>query len=288
MKVVAFILCTAIAAVCGLEPIASADDASAGVSNRDRVFANYTREAATVGAGVLRVELRGLHSEDQSDPDLDVLGFPIERIERKEGAAVLSATGGVIDLLGSYGLGNNAEVGFDVPGVLQQFQIDGKGGLTEQDIGDVSLYLKVKYKVVDRCHVGGGLDLSLPTGPERKYAGTGELGVNPFVSTRYEYGHIAVGAHIGYYLYTGNVKDVLNYSGQVIIRANSMFSLRTEISGRHFKQYGDTFDDVLVYPGVDIDFFDWLTVRPTGIFNITAQSQDWGIGLGVAARFQLF
>jgi hypothetical protein len=200
----------------------------------------------------------------------------------------LSTTGNVIDVLGSFGIGNNAEVGFDVPVVLEQFQLQDRGGLTEEDVGDVSLYGKFKYKAAEHCHVSGGLDLSLPTGPERKYTGTGEVGVNPFLSTRYEYKRFAVGGHVGYFLYTGNVKNVLNYSGHVILRAASTVALRAEISGRNFKQFGETFDDVLVYPGVDLDFFEWITIRPTGMFNITAESQDWGVGIGIATRFTLF
>jgi hypothetical protein len=277
-----------IAAVCGLvvgahaqETGSSADD----VSDRDRVFANYIREAATVGHGILRLEVRAVHLEDQSLPDLDVLGFPIERVERREGGAtVRRSDGNVFDVLGSFGLGNNAEVGFDVPYVVQDFDFDGAPSQTLEDVGDVSLYLKIKHQVAERCRVGAGVELSLPTGPERKYTGTGETGVNPFVSTRYQRGRIGAGLHIGYFLYTGNVKNVLNYSGELFVRGNSMFAMRVELSGRTFKQFGETFDDVLVYPGLDIEFFEYATIRPTGIFNLTDESQDWGIGIGIAAR----
>jgi hypothetical protein len=285
MKIVAIMVAMTVA--CCLVPRLGAQEAVV-VSNRDRVFANYTREAATVGSGVLRLELRGFHTEDQSNPDLDIMGLPTERVERGENDEVVSTTGNIIDVIGSFGVGNNAEIGFDIPIVLQEYQLESRGGLNQQDIGDMSLYGKFKYKVAERCHVSGGLDLFLPTGPERKYTGTGELGVNPFVSTRYEYKRLAVGGHLGYLLYTGNVKNVLNYSGHVLLRAASTVALRVELSGRNFKQFGETFDDVLVYPGVDLDFFDWFMIRPTGMFNLTAESQDWGVGVGVATHFTLF
>jgi hypothetical protein len=35
---------------------------------------------------------------------------------------------------------------------------------------------------------------------------------------------------------------------------------------------------MLVYPGVDLEFFDWFMIRPTGMFNLTGESQDWGVG----------
>lgn len=285
MKVVAIMV--AMTVVSGLASRVGAEEAVV-VSNRDRVFANYTREAATVGSGVLRVELRGFHTEDQSDPDLDTMGLPTERVENGEDDRVVSTTGNIIDVIGTIGLGNNAEAGFDVPIVLQEYQLDSRGGLNEQDVGDMSLYGKFKYQVAERCHVAGGLDLFLPTGPERKYTGTGELGVNPFLSTRYEYKRLAVGGHVGYLLYTGDVKNVLNYSGHVLLRAASTVALRVELSGRNFKQFDETFNDVLVYPGFDLDFFDWFTIRPTGMFNLTPESQDWGVGVAIATRFTVF
>lgn len=292
MKVVAFLV--AMTAAWGLASTARAQDEAAGtgeivaISNRDRVWANYTREAATVGAGALRVELRGFHAEDTSNPELDIIGFPIERIENREDADVTSTTGNLIDILASFGIGDNAEVGFDIPILLTDYELLDQPGLNRSNIGDFSMYGKFKYKVAENCRVAGGLEVSTPTGPEQKYMGTGDLGTNPFISTRYEYQRLAVGGHLGYFFYTGNTKNVLNYSGNILLRAASTVTLRAEISGRHFKQFGDDFNDVLVYPGVDLDFFDWITVRPTGMANITGESMDWGVGVGIATRFTLF
>jgi hypothetical protein len=284
MKVVA--LAGAILALGGLASIAQAEEVTA--TNRDRVFVNYTREAATVGAGVLRLEVKAFHTEDQSNSDLDTIGFPVERVENREGDEIDATTGNVIDVLGSFGIGQVAEVGFDLPIVLQEYERVTLGSKNVDGVGDLSLYGKFKYKAADRVNVGGGVELSVPTGPEDKYTGTGEVGVNPFVSTRYEYKRFAVGGHLGYQFYTGNVKNVLNYSAHAIVKATSTVAFRTEISGRNFKQYGQTFDDVLVYPGFDLDFFDWIAIRPTGMFNLTSESQDWGVGVGFATHFTLF
>lgn len=285
MKVVAF--AGTILALCGLAAAAHAEQAITS-SNRDRVWANYTREAATVGSGVLRLELRGFHAEDQSDPDLDILGFPVERIAREEGDDIEATTGNVINIVGSFGIGEVAEVGFDIPVVLLEYERANLGSENSNGIGDFSMYGKFKYKVAERWNIGAGVDLSTPTGCERHYEGTGEVGINPFVSTRYEWQRFAFGGHLGYQFYTGNVKNVLNYSTHVILRAFSTTAFRVELSGRNFKQYGETFDDVLVYPGIDLDFFESFMIRPTGMFNLTAESQDWGVGIGFATHFNLY
>jgi len=270
-------------------PALSEDTAEpSAVTDRDRVFRNYVREAATVGNGMLRLELRGYHSEDEHRPDIDVLGYPVADVERQKDATVIRNSGGVIDLLGSYGLGPNAEVGFDIPYVLEKFRLEDAAGaqrsLNEEDIGDILLYLKVKRQIATNCRIGAGVELTPPTGPERKFLGTGEIGLNPFVSTRYQNGRFSAGLHVGYLLYTGDVSDELNYSAQFIARGSALFALRLEFSGRHFKAFNRTYDDVLVFPGVDVNITDTITIRPTGIFNITDESQDWGVGVGIAGQ----
>lgn len=276
-------------------PVRSDDGAESGsaVSDRDRVFRNYVREAATVGDGVLRLELRGYRSEDDHLPDLDVLGFPLEEIERNENNEKVTRTnGGVVSLLGSYGLGPNAEVGFDIPYVYHKLRLQDPNSGNErsrsgQDVGDIDLYVKLKRQVANSCQIAAGVELSPPTGPERKYVGTGELAVNPFLSTRYQRGRIGAGFHVGYQVFTGSVADVLNYSAHVLARGSSNYALRIEFSGRHFKDFNREFDDVLVFPGIDFNLTEHITIRPTGMFNITDESHDWGIGVGIAGQLPI-
>jgi hypothetical protein len=261
-------------------PARAADQAN--VTDADRVYRNYTREAATVGEGQVRLELRALGLQDGNNTRLNLLGFRVRE-------SVHSETGGIFDLLGSYGLGKVGEAGFLVPVFVQNQKIlasDGSYYRTEnKDVGDVQLYTKFKRPVAEHCAMAGGVELSIPTGIERKSFGTGEVAVNPFLSTRYQNGRLAVGAHIGYQVYTGNVPDILNYSVEVIARANETYAFRAELSGRLFTEKGDQYHDVVVLPGIDYTLTPNLTLRPTGLANVTDEAIDWGLGMGVAYTF---
>lgn len=282
---------------------------SVAVTNSDRVFRNFTREAATVGDGNLRLEVRGMTMEDDENVRLDLLGFPVREIEREvdikrgqPGSQVRTVRGGVIDLLGSYGLGPNAELGFVVPFMIMETrfrppcepgqvgQCDSGQGVSRpptrnsQDVGDVLLYGKFLRSVAEHCVVAGGVELSVPTGIEDKRFGTGEVGVNPFIATRYQRGRFGIGGHAGYNIYTGDVDDVFNYSAYVILRGTAEYALRAEVSGRLFRAGGTNFHDATLLPGIDFHVTDWLTVRPTGLANLTDEAVDWGLGLGIAAQ----
>ena len=208
----------------GLVTAANAVEAtsSVNVTDADRVSRNFTREAATVEPGQIRLEVRGMTFEDSSNVRLNLLGFPARD-------AVHSETGGIIDVLGSYGLGKTGEVGFIVPTFIESQRlrgpqavgtngkpaVDGNGNpiytyttSQNEDVGDVLLYGKFKRPVAEHCVVAAGMELSLPTGIERKSFGTGEVGTNPFVSTRYQKGRFAFGMHAGYEFYTGDVPDI--------------------------------------------------------------------------------
>jgi hypothetical protein len=270
----------------------------ADVTDADRVYRNFTREAATVQPGQIRLEIRGLTIEDDGDTELDLLGWPVQ----SDVDEVRKINGGILDLLGSYGLGNSTELGFLIPFFIQEttkaraFAVESPdGGLVEtryfddttndQDVGDVLLYGKFKRAVAEHCAVAGGLELTVPTGVERKGFGTGEVGVNPFLSSRYQKGRFGLGAHIGYQIYTGDVVDVLNYSAEAIARGTAAYALRIEVSGRLFKVAGSEFHDVVVLPGIEYNFSETFTIRPTGLANVTDEAMDWGLGLGLAYTF---
>jgi outer membrane protein OmpA-like peptidoglycan-associated protein len=269
--------------------VASATD----VTDNDRVFRNFTRETATVNQGEIRLEIRGLQEQDEENTRLNLLGYPVHLgfpADKRE------LTGGVIDLLGSWGFGKNAELGVDIPGYIQTLKFANGTRREDQDVGDILLYLKVKRSVAEHCSVGGGLELSLPNGPEQKGFGTGELGFNPYVSTRYQRGPFAVGVNVGYQLYTGsdrtvnNVNDfqavgVFNYGAEVILRGSPLYALRTEIAGRVFDEHGTRFHDLTVLPGIDFNVSPNVTLRPQGMANGTDTALDWGIGLGLAVSF---
>lgn len=265
------------------------------VTFADRVYANYTQETATVPEGQVRLEVRGLalqkepSSEDQNelDPWINVAGV----LQRPQGQnALQNLSGGVIDLLGSYGLGKHAEVGFDIPGYVQSERFTNlstgqTSTVNNSDIGDILLYTKFNRAVAKHCWAGGGMQISLPNGPLNKGFGMGATGFTPFINTRYQRGAFALGANLGYEIYTGMPKDVFNYGAEAIVRGSDTYALRVEVAGRVFENEGTRFNDAMVYPGIDVKITDRLTVRPTGMAHLTDIALDWGVGLGVATTF---
>lgn len=256
------------------------------VTDADRSWDNYVRDAAVVGNKSLRLELRGMYMHDD-DPNLEMNRFPIQDLERRKGAHITDIEGGILELLGSYGVGNQAELGFKVPVLFQSLDLDpfvdeiGTGSSNDADMGDVLLYGKFKRKVAENCHAALGLEITVPTGIEKKGFGTGDVGFNPFLSSRYQRGRFGLGAHVGYVISTGDTVDVLNYSFTAIARGSALWLLRVEVSGRMLKDFGETFNDLSVLPGLEFNVTDQLTLRPTFTAGIAKDAFQWGGGLGI-------
>jgi hypothetical protein len=282
------------------------------VTDADRTFRNFTRESATVDQGQIRVEVRALRTEELAGP-----GDPDCRTSGRNNCARLNTIGqrvlgveevkgGVIDLVASYGVMTNTEVGLVAPFIIETVKLDSGSKNTAEDFGDLLFYGKYKQPVAENCTVAGGLELTAPTGDveqtrtlARRFSGggsaanrgfssfgAGDVGLNPFVSTRYQQGRFGVGAHVGYNFYTGDeVPEVFNYSAQAIVRGTDFFAFRAEFSGRVFDQFGTRWHDAVVLPGIDINLSENFTIRPEGLANITGTAQDWGIGLGIAGTF---
>lgn len=282
------------------------------VTDADRTFRNFTRESATVEQGQIRVEVRALRTEELSGGgNPDCIGPNRSNCARLNtiGQRVLGVQevkGGVFDLVASYGLFHNAEVGAILPVIIETVKRDDGTKETNEDFGDILFYGKYKQAVAENCTVSGGLELTAPTGDDqqtrtmparfqvngsaagRGYSafGAGDVGLNPFVSTRYQKGRFGVGAHVGYNFYTGNtVPEVFNYSAQAIVRATDWLAFRTEFSGRLFDQFGTRWNDIVMMPGLDFTLSDNFVIRPEGLANITGTAQDWGIGVGIAGLF---
>ena len=292
MKGAAFRYGALLAVICCAAMPVAANDAAANpndITDKDRVWRNFTREAATVGEGQIRLEVRGFKLEDD-DPELDLLGLPLKNADDIE-----AIDGGIIDLLGSYGLGPRAEIGFDVPVFIQETRFKGiyfpsdevvppvgPNNINDVDVGDVVLYGKFKRMVASHTALAAGLELSLPTGVVKKRTGTGKVGYNPFLSSRYTRGRFAVGAHIGGQIFYDDLPDVFNWSVQALVRGNKRYFIRTEVSGRLFKAGGTTFNDIVVMPGFDFNLTESVTIRPTGLAHVTDEAVNWGIGVGIA------
>jgi hypothetical protein len=278
------------------------------VTDQDRTYGNFMREAATVGDGKIRLELRGMTMDNENSPRITLAGVPVDDFEQVRNICknhtdrgcsdptndfeLDHVQGGTIDLLGSYGLGKNGEAGFDMPLYIQKSRFfDATNGtankptvthtINSTDVGDLMLYAKFKRTVADHCTVGAGLELRLPTGVERDGFGYGEMGFNPFISARYQYDRFAVGAHVGYQIFTGPPADQFNFSIEAIVRGNSSYSFRTEVLARYFKDFGDKFSDLSIMPGFDFNLAPNFTIRPQALANLTSDAIDWGLGVGI-------
>jgi len=257
--------------------------AEVNVTDADRTFRNFTRETATLAPNQVWVELRGLKVQDDLDPELTVTGQRLRDVHPNQ--RVQSLSGGIIDLLAAYGIGKNAEVGIDIPAIFESDQFKGGHSLNQQDMGDLLLYTKIQHPVDEHLSVGGGVELTLPSGDSRKGFGTGDLGINPVVSSRYTYGRFGVGANVGYTLYDGDTRDVFNYGAEGIMRGSELWAFRAEILGRYFTQGGRRFHDLTVSPGIDINISRNIIVRPEGLAGVTGTALDYGLGMGVAVVF---
>ncbi len=278
--------------------------ADTDVTDRDRLWVNFTREAAVVGERHFWIELRGMKlmndqtikqqgtlSDSQKmtfkGPTLGLNGYPLNRPSctlddpSSGNRCVEEIDGGRFDLVGAYGLGASTELGIDLPFVMQQ-QISFVDGSFQNDanVGDIVLYGKFRRQLAEHWAGALGLELSAPSGSEDDFLGSGDLGLNPLLSTRYQSGRVGLGAHIGFLLNTGDQSDVFNWSFAAILRGNAMFALRCEVNGRLFRDFGETYNDIAVWPGLDFNLTDYFVIRPQGLAHLTDDAINWGLGIG--------
>jgi hypothetical protein len=249
------------------------------LSGQERTFRTFTNDAATVEEGRIRLEVQGIRVQEEEGARFNLIGFRIPKppAARRE---QIGMNGGIFNLLGSYGLTKNAEVGFLLPGYIESRTVVGQKR-TKEDIGDLQLYGKFTQPLADMFRWGAGVEVSVPSGNESDDFGTGEVGLNPFVSGRFTWKRIGFGGHVGYQLSTGDVPDVFNTSGSLFLKGSDFYTLRAETALRVFQQGGFRNVDLTVWPGVDMHFSDRLIVRPTGMAGGTGAATDWGIALGI-------
>jgi hypothetical protein len=252
------------------------------ITDKDRVFRNYTRETATVEEDQFRLEVRGLVAEKDGNARLNAAGFLMDSSPE--------VNAGYLDLVGTYGFAKGMEAGFIITGIWQGTE-QSDGSFDNVDgVGDFLMYGKFQREVLDdllegKLNAGAGMELTTPNGSESKGLGAGDVGVNPFISARWKRGAIAFGSHLGWNFYAGDTADVFNYSIYGIIRPSSVWAFRTEWSGRLFTQGGGRQWDAVFMPGIDFNLTEQITIRPTGLARGSTRSYDWGVGLGAAYAF---
>ncbi|MCX8071225.1 MAG: hypothetical protein N3C12_02060 [Candidatus Binatia bacterium] len=249
------------------------------LSGKERSFRSFIVDPVTVDEGRFRLEVQGIKIEDPEGARLNLIGFRIPKPPQVRREAI-GSDGGVFNLIGSYGLAKNAEIGFLLPGYIESRTVAGEKQ-TREDMGDVQLYGKFTQPLGDLIRWTAGVQVSVPSGSKRKEFGTDEVGLNPFVAGRVTWKRIGLGGQVGYEMFTGDVPDVFNNSWTLFLKGNDFYTLRGETVIRVFHQGGFRNVDLTVWPGVDLHFSDRLLVRPTGMIGRLA-SPDWGIGLGLA------
>jgi len=295
MKAAASRISALVIAVCVAAGSAFAADSD--VTDRDRVWANFTREAALLGSKQFWIELRGMkimddQSIDQRDsqgtpfqgPTLNLAGYQINDPCTIGGSpgCVEEIDGGRFDLVAAYGIGGFLEVGMDLPFLMQE-QIEYVGGGFDNfvGIGDLQLYGKFKRQLAEHWTGAIGLEINAASGSATEGFGSGHTGLNPFLSTRYQSGRIAVGAHVGFLLNVDDPPDVFNWSLQGIVRGNQLVAFRCEVNGRQFHDNGDI-TDIAIWPGIDFNLTDYFVIRPQAQAHLTTDAINWGLGLGIA------
>ncbi|GIW44369.1 MAG: hypothetical protein KatS3mg077_1651 [Candidatus Binatia bacterium] len=248
------------------------------LSGKERSFRSFIVDPVTVDAGRFRLEVQGFKIQDDEGARINLIGFRIPKppqVRRQE----IESDGGVFNLIGSYGLSNNSEIGFLLPGYIETRTVAGQKQ-TKEDMGDVQLYGKFVQPYGDLIKWTAGVQVSLPSGAKNKEFGTDEVGLNPFVGGRLTWKRIGFGGQIGYEFFSGDVPDVFNNSWTLFLKGSDFYTLRGETVIRVFHQGGFRNVDLTVWPGVDLHFSDRLLVRPTGMVGRLA-SPEWGIGLGL-------
>jgi hypothetical protein len=265
------------------------------VTENDRLWVNFGRESAVVGSGNLRVGVQAMAiNYGVNDRTPDFTGFPVNDLEQALEIAgtpdkVKGVEGTRMDVVGAIGLGPTIEFGFDVPVFVERIFFEGNTpDINTSDVGDLLIHAKFRKMVSNNLAVGGGLEISTPTGSEKKRLGTGELGFNPFINARYTSGGFAVGGHLGFQMFENDVKDVLNYGAFLIARRDAHLAFRLELNGRFLRDFGKDFSDISLWPGLDINITEHIGVRPQAMFQLNSDAMTWGGGLGIFGDFNVF
>ena len=280
-----------------------ADDVS--VTDHDRLWENFQRETAVVDSGQFRLELQGMTLNASRNPPLPPEnGSPAQTIIRGTPAGNVNipgagnnletSSGGNVGLIASYGLFDHTEVGAHIQGVFQGLRFFNTNDPTTtvggqvfnaNTFGDMWLYGKYKYNFDDNLGIGGGVELRLPTGSRSKFTGTGEVGTNPFISTRYTQGRWAVGGNVGYQFNSGDLDGMFNWSADGIVQAGKIWAIRAEFTGWNYSYGAEKINNAYCSPGIDFNFSQNITIRPQGQVGLSKSAMGWGLGVGMAYTF---
>ena len=267
------------------------------VTDKDRLWENFRREAAVVDEGQFRFELQGMALEATRTTDgaqVIIRGTPPGEINRNEiREDIRESSGGFVSLLATYGVFPNTEVGAQIYGIFQgiRFANPATGNTTngpknnENTFGDMWLYGKYRYKVMEDLGVAAGVELRLPTGDKDDYTGTGEVGTNPFVSARYTRDRWGAGINAGYQFNTGELDGMFNWSVDGLVRPGARWAFRAEFTGWEYDYGGQSINNVYCSPGIDYNFSEEFVIRPQGQVGLTSPAMEWGIGVGLAYTF---
>lgn len=153
-----------------------------------------------------------------------------------------------------------------------------------QSVSDLRLYAKGTPLQTALLDIGGGFELTVPTGRESRGLGAGEVGYLPYLNTSLHLNVVDVRAHFGYHWYSGDPTwdEELVYGGGFFIPLGHSAAARLEFVGTTPNERGADSDEVSFEPGLDFRFplqSDLTFIfRPTGLIGMTSSAPDWGIG----------
>ena len=151
----------------------------------------------------------------------------------------------------------DAEVGVDLPFVMQEITITLRRQRQRRErryvIGDLLLYGKFKRQLAEHWAGAIGLEISAPTGSSSKFLGSGDTGLNPFLSTRYQSGPFALGGHSA----SCSTSTIRRMSSTGASRASSAPTRCSRCAVRSMagrsRDGGENFNDIAVWPGLDFN-----------------------------------
>ena len=88
-------------------------------------------------------------------------------------------------------------------------------------------------------------------------------------------------------MFEDSVEDVFNYSVFTIARVSDAFAMRLELNGRFLRDFGEDFHDVSLWPGLDFNVSDRITIRPQGLVHLNDDAWEWGVGIGAFVDLDL-
>lgn len=179
---------------------------------------------------------------------------------------------------------------FEFGATARWHQVNPARGASAGGFGDTSLFGKVVPLRSDWGNVGAGVEFLAPSGDSQRGLGAGELGIVPFFGAAAHYRQFQLRTHVAYRAYASHSDvtdagatdasiDSVLFGGGLFFEADENFGASCELVGAHESRRGES-TPLQIAPSLNFRFtfpeVD-LVIRPTGLFGITSEANDWGV-----------